>query len=296
EALVAVGAHSHVEAAVLVGEVADGGDVRADGLVEVVGEGLAVDVGAEVLDVADDAGGGGELLAKGAGDVLAALVGVGAVFGSEAAVLQRGEVSLEEVLPGALGAKGGGFGIAAEGIILQAEGEVGGAAQGDVDLFADDPALGAGLAEDRDEDAALALLGIDGVRGIGEEEERHAEEMEDGVAGAGLVLVEREMGGGEEPVWAREKAGGDGAVVDIVAAGAGFDDDLAGEEERVGRDEAGLADCVGSSSSHPSGRRTSVGDPGGAMQADGAGDVVEAAGAGLEVVGAVGCGKVLVVV
>src|SRR6185437_9321711 len=157
-------------------------------------------------------------------------------------------------------------------------------------------ALGAGLAEDRDEDAALALLGIDGVRGVGEEEERDSEEMEDGVAGAGLVLVEREMGGGEEPVWAREKAGGDRAVVDVVAAGAGFDGGLAGEEERVGRDEAGLADCVGRSSSHPSGRRTSVGDPGGAMQADGAGDVVEATRAGLEVVGAVGCGKVLVVV
>ena len=58
EALVAIGERGHGEAAVLVGEVADGGDVGADGLVEVLGEGLAVDVGAEVLGVADDAGGG----------------------------------------------------------------------------------------------------------------------------------------------------------------------------------------------------------------------------------------------
>ena len=71
---------------------------------------------------------------------------------------------------------------------MQADGEVGGAAEGDVELLADDPALGAGLAEDGDQDAALALLGVDGVRGVGEEEEREAEEMEDGVAGAGLVL------------------------------------------------------------------------------------------------------------
>ena len=224
---------------------------------------------------------GGELLAEGGGDVLAALVGVDAARRGEAAVLQGGEVGLEEVFVETLGAEGGGLGPSAEGVVLQAEGEVGGAAEGDVDLLADDPALGAGLAEDRDQDAGLALLGVDGVRGVGEEEERHAEEVEDGVAGAGLVRVERKMAGGKQPVGMREEAGGDGAVVDIVGARAGFDDDFAGEEEGVGGDEAGPA--VG------------VGCGGGAVQADGAGDVVEAAGAGLEVVGAVGGGDVLVV-
>src|SRR6185312_10798329 len=156
--------------------------------------------GAEVLDVADDAGGGCELLAEGGGDILATLVGVGAVLGGEAAVLKGGEVRLGEVFVEAPGAEGGGLGPAAEGVVLQTEREVGGAAEGDVGLLADDPALGAGLAEDGDEDAALALLGIDGVGGVGEVEERHAEQMKDGVAGAGLVLVEREMRGGEEPV------------------------------------------------------------------------------------------------
>ena len=190
-------------------------------------------------------------------------------------------MGLEEVFVVALGAEGGGLGPSAEGVVLQAGGEVGGAAKGEVDLLADDPALGAGLAEDGDEDAALALLGVDGVRGVGEIEERDIEQMEDGVFGACLVLVEREVGGGKDPVGIGEQAGGHGAVVDVVGAGAGFDHELAGEEKRVGRDEASAA-----------------GGPGGggrAVQADGAGDVVEAAGAGLEVVGGVRGGDVLVV-
>ncbi len=295
EALVAVGADVHGEAAVLVDEVADGGDVGADGLVEIFGEGFAIDVGAEVFGVADGAGGGGELFAERGGDVFATLVGEGTAGGSEAAVLEGGEMGLEEVFAEAFGAEGGGLGVTAERVVLQAEGEVGRAAEGEVELLADDPALGAGLAEDGEEDAGLTLLGVDGVRGVGKEEEREAEQVEDGIFGAGLVLIEPEMRGGEEPVGVREQAGGDGAVIDVVGARAGFDDDLAGEEEWVGGNEAGAAGGC-RSGAHPSGRRTSAGDPvPGGVQADGAGDVVEAAGAGFEVVGAVGGGEVLVV-
>src|SRR5215469_3675155 len=89
------------------------------------------------------------------------------------------------------------------------------------------------------------------------------------------------MGGGEEPVRARKKAGGDGAVVDVVAARAVFDDDLPGKEKGVGGDEAGLAGGYG--------------DGRGPVQADGAGDVIEATGARLEVVGAVRSREVLII-
>ena len=59
-----------------VGDVGGGDDVGGDGLVEVVGEGLAIDVAGEVVDVGGGAGVRGEVVAGGEDEVLAALVGL----------------------------------------------------------------------------------------------------------------------------------------------------------------------------------------------------------------------------
>ncbi len=217
EAFVAVDAGVEGEAVLLLGEVEDGGDVGADGLVEVGGEGLAVDVGAEVLDVADGADVGGELTAEAGGDVLAALVvedGDGLACGVdagrvEAAILQGGEVGVEEVVADAVVAEGAVLGEAAQRVVDGADGEVGGAAEDEVELFADGEALGAGVlagagvAEFGNEEAGLALLIVDRMGDVGEEEQRQAEQLEGGVGGLGLAAVEGDLAGEELPVGVR---------------------------------------------------------------------------------------------
>ena len=100
QALVAVGADGGREAVLLVDGVEDGGDVGGDGLVEALVERLAIDVGAEVLGVADDAGAGRELAPEGGGDVLSTLVGEDAAE-DDAAVLESGEMAGEKVVAGA---------------------------------------------------------------------------------------------------------------------------------------------------------------------------------------------------
>jgi len=189
-----------------------GEDVRADGLVEVFGEGFAIDVGAEIFGVRDGTEGGREAIAKGAGGVLPTLVGVdglrdggGARCGgdgdgrAEAAILQSGEMSIEEIVPKAAISEGGILRESAQRVIHEAHGEIGGAAEDEVSLVSDREALGAGVgagggvAEGGDEDTGLARAAIDRVGDVGEKEDRDAKQLEGGVGGAGVLGVEGEL-------------------------------------------------------------------------------------------------------
>ena len=98
--LVAVAFERSGHAVPLVRAVDGGDDIRRDGLIEVGGERLAILEGAEVLDVAGEAGrrgrgqrrgrlvAGEQIVPPGEGNVGAALVDVGAATGGVAAVLQ----------------------------------------------------------------------------------------------------------------------------------------------------------------------------------------------------------------
>ena len=67
---------------------------------------------------------------------MAALVNVDAVVGGVATVLKGGNVGGKEVEASAAVAQGTGLGVAAERVVDEASGEVGRAAQGEVDLVA----------------------------------------------------------------------------------------------------------------------------------------------------------------
>ena len=159
-------------------------------------------------------------------------------------------MGVEEVVAEAAVAEGAVLGEAAQGVVDGADGEVGGAAEDEVELLADGDALGAGVgagagvAELGDQEAGLALLVVDGMGDVGEEEDGHAEEFEGGLGGLGLAAVEGDLAGEEVPVRVGEKAGGDRAVVDGVVGGAGFDDEAALEDEGVGVLIAGQAGAV----------------------------------------------------
>ena len=73
-------------------------DVRRNGLVEVFGEGLTVDVGAEVLGIGHGSHIGAELATKGGRQVFTALIDVDAIVGDITAILQRGNVPRDEVV------------------------------------------------------------------------------------------------------------------------------------------------------------------------------------------------------
>ena len=130
--------------------------------------------------------------------------------------------------------------------------------------------------DDRDQDAGLSGLRVDRVRDIGQEEDGHVQQAERGVVGTSALGVQREVPGEQLPVRPRQQAGGHLAVVDVVGLRAGFDHHATREQEWV--------------------RRVVTGAPSGAVNTDRATDVIEAAGLGIQVVGAAGGLDVLVVV
>ena len=287
DALVTVGEAGELDAVAVRGDEAGGEDVGVDGLVEFVREGLAVNVAGEVLDVGGGAGIGGEVAPCGEGDVFAALVEAERAAVDDAVVTQGDEVEAYAAVT-----EGGVLLEADARVVLGAYEEVGGAAERGVNLLAEDEPAGAGLADDGDKKAALARLGGGGVGDEGEVEDGDVEDAEEAVVGAGLVSVDAEVRGGEEPVGAGQLAAGDGAVVDVVDAGAGLDDHAAGEEEGIGR---GVEDAAGIGFAGERGRGGGQVVALAGAHAYGAGDVEEAAGGGFEVVGAVGGFEALVV-
>jgi len=191
---------------------------------------------------------GAELATEAGGNVAATLVGVdrnGLVLSidarrREAAVLEGGKVRVEEVVADTAVAECAVLGEASQRVIEGADGEIGRAAKGNVDLFAEREAFrtgviaGAGVAENGDQNAGLALLGVHRVGDVREEEQGHAEQLEGGVCGLRLTAVEGDPARKELPVRVRQKARRDGAVIDGVVHGTGLDDEAAFEEEGIG--------------------------------------------------------------
>jgi hypothetical protein len=222
-----------------------GVDVRAHRLVEVLGKGLAVDIGAQVLGIGDGAGRGAKVVPEGRGHVLSALVRIDRELVrrlvEEAAVFERGDVCAEEVIARPAVAERSVFAEAALGVIEQPHGQVGGAAQRQVALLADGQALGSGVrvgrlrqADLRDQQAALPLSRVDGMRHVRQEDHRDAEQAKGRDAGMGLAVAEDDLVGGDLPVGPRHQAARHRAVVHDVILRAGLDHLAALEQERVG--------------------------------------------------------------
>ena len=185
------------EAMVGVGEREVAGHFRADGLGVVVVENQAVDVTGQEFDVAGDAGLGRQILASEGDHIDAALVDE---FGADRTGDQIGgahvpgkaggaggdgdahllfHASVEEGIPAddqvveawAFVAEVSIGSPAALGVVLRADNHVHAAVDDPVDLFADNETLDGGVAEDGDQDAALAAGIVDRMAEPGEVKE-----------------------------------------------------------------------------------------------------------------------------
>jgi hypothetical protein len=119
-------------------------------------------------------------------------------------------------------------------VVLGANHHVHAAVDGVVHLLAHDEALDCGVAEDRNQQAALAAGIVHGVTEVGQVKERDAEELEERVGGRGVAVGDLDGAGDQLPVWPGQAAVGHGAVDHLVAALAGLEKNPAGEEKRVG--------------------------------------------------------------
>ena len=123
---------------------------------------------------------------------------------------------------------------AALGVVLRAQDHVHAAADDPVDLFAHDEALDGGVADDRDENAALTAGVGDRMAQVGQIEERDAEKLKDGVAGGGFAAAEFDGAREQLPVGLGQAAVGHGAVNHAVVAFAVLDEDAARKQKWTG--------------------------------------------------------------
>ena len=96
---------------------------------------------------------------------------------------------------------------AALAVELCADDHVHAAVDGPVELLADDEALDGRVAEDGNQQSALAAGLVDRMAQVGQIEDGHAEELEKGVGGGGRAVVEID-GAGDD---AASRAAGDGS-------------------------------------------------------------------------------------
>ena len=232
---------------------------RADGLRVVVVEDQAVEVAGEIFDDSGDARVRGQVFAAEGDHIDAALVdeffadragpqigsarrwqsgGAGANGGAQLlfhAAIEQGIPAHDQVVDaGTLVAEVAVGRPAALGVVLGADDHVHAAVDDPVDLLADDESLDGRVAENGDQQSALAARLVHGMAEVGQIKDGHAEKLEEGVGGGGLAVGEVDGAGDQPPVRLRQAAVGHGAVDDAVVALAGLEQNPAGEEEGIG--------------------------------------------------------------